>query len=229
MAATTLTPHRTPLAGCPTPGSAAVLESRLLKAYRALLPTLTRRVAHIEALTLAAFGPATDRYGRPLSEAATDRQTVTRLERLTDVVPELLMLLNPEEQQAVAPLLLEAQDLPGFARAVLAYNGAGNALYNREPEPKLNDSRTFDVLVKTMGFGKLAKADTAKATAASRVLRGLLPTGGPPLVLVPPVFLARPKLRTAKRRHRMHPLTSPGQLTFQWPPVSAARVLEGGL
>ncbi|GAB2866106.1 hypothetical protein [Hymenobacter ruber] len=228
MAATTLAPRRAPLAGCPTSGSAAVLESRLLKAYRALLPTLTRRVAHIEALCLAAFGPATDRYGRALGEAAADRQTITRLERLTDVVPELLMLLSPEEQQAIAPLLLDAQDLPAFAKAVMAYNGAGNALYNREPEPKLNDARTFDVLAKVMGFGKLAQADTAKATAASRVLRGLLPTGGPPLVLVPPVYTAKPKLRTGKRRRGLHPLTLPGQLVFQWP-VSAARAMEGGL
>ncbi|MBF9140829.1 hypothetical protein [Hymenobacter properus] len=223
------TPHRAHLVGCPTPGSAFVLESRLLKAYAAQLPALTRRVAHIEALCLAAFGPAVDRYNRPLSEAAADRQTANRLERLTDVVPELLRMLLPHEQQAVAPLLLEANDLAAFAKAVMAYNGAGNALYNREPEPKLSDARTFDVAAKVLGFGKLAQAGTAQATAASRQLRGLLPTGGPPLVLVPPTQAKPGRLRTAKRRRGVHPLTLPGQLCFMWPPVSAARALEAGL
>ncbi len=195
MPPATLAPRRAPVQNAPTPASAFLLETRLLKAYHRALHQIDQ--PGMDALTLAVLGTP-----RPVQARHAARQAQDREQRLDEELPELIPLLSHQELSELAPLLLEAQNLAAFARALLKL-AAGNGLKKREPTSCLNDERLF----KAAGMGKLARQDSLAGWQASQRARGL-PTGGPPLVLtmwVPPV---------AKRPRVAHPwrMSRPAEL-----------------
>ena len=210
------TPRRAPVPECTTTGPCYVLEARLLRRYRRVLQLLDQ--PGMNALVRAALGPAPPVKPNHAARQAEDRELL-----LDEKVPELVQLLRPHEQAELAPLLLCCHDVAGFARAVIARNGRGNALHLREDGPGLDDAGLF----KAAGLGKLSTRDGAKGHAASLIKAGLLPKPppAPRLVLTPwlPPVAARPVgLRSRQRVWRKRgPVSNPYQLSL-WPLVGAA-------
>ncbi|MGI4864165.1 MAG: hypothetical protein ACRYFZ_09610 [Janthinobacterium lividum] len=224
----------TSIARAPVPCAAGsckahLLESQLLRAYGRILHHATQE--EVDSLVARALGPA-----RAVKASNQRNQADEREEYLDEKVPELVRLLKPDEQRALAPLLLEQGDLAAFAAAVVKLN-AGNSLRKREVEPALDDPLVRAVVKPVRSSTAHLQSPEMKAKARASWQRDehghfikkstTQPTGGPPLELTPAPAKA-PVLRTKKKPRRRVPLVLRGQYSI-WPPVSVGAAFGGGL
>lgn len=153
----------------PTPASAYVLERKLLRAYEALYQQQIASIWHPAtrlAAQVAVLGG--------LERAATRKGYAES--RLREAMPDVIRRLKPDDQPALAALLLDGEaDLSEVVAHLLKAERWLN-YHQDDPRLKVND----DALCRAAGIGHIARADPG--SFQRKPVR--LPLG-PPLELTP--------------------------------------------
>ncbi|NVO33224.1 hypothetical protein [Hymenobacter lapidiphilus] len=205
----------TPLAAgtAPTPAAAYALEQRLLRAYTSALKQLTEQQYQSLVATLVAPGGVMAPRRKP-SRPDSVKLRDAREERIYDDVPELIRCFRPDEQPALALLLLpmgtNPLDLAGAVSLVLTQER--RMLQREAPSQTLH--RLSDA-ARAVGAVTLDDAAHCRAAGLGRISSqnyGRLHPGYLFRLPEPKVAQPKPTRRTAPRRAILPVWMRPTQL-----------------